>query len=310
MTTIRYDLTDLRLFVAIAEAQSLSAGADEMHLTASAASYRLKNLEQAMNTPLFVRGSRGMEPTDAGRMLLQHARGLMASVEQMHEDVGRYSSGLKGHVRLLANSSSLNGFIVPAMSRYLAEHPNIDIDLEERSSEQIPHAVAQREADIGIMAGGTLRADVSVTQFAIDRLIIVVPPGHRLGGSSSVQLVEALEHDFVCMSRTSSNYLFLRQTANSLGRPLRARIHAHAFDAVLALVAGGAGVALVPDSVAREALVQGSVAGVRLDERWARRELNLVTRKDATLPGFMTEFTRFLLDDPQATASRRDGAST
>lgn len=143
---MRYDLTDLRLFQAIAEAQSLSGGANAIHLTASAASYRLKNLEQAMGTALFLRNARGMELTPAGDLLLVHVRELFQGIERMHGEVGRFASGLKGHIRLLANSSSLNGFIIPSVTRFLSAHPDVNIDLEERASETIVAAVAAHEA--------------------------------------------------------------------------------------------------------------------------------------------------------------------
>ncbi|MGE8635780.1 MAG: LysR family transcriptional regulator, partial [Achromobacter piechaudii] len=95
---MRYELTDLRLFLAIAEAQSLSGGANTVHLTASSASYRLKNLELAMGVPLFKREARGMELTTEGAFVLKHVRSLLAGVERMHGEVSGFASGLKGSV--------------------------------------------------------------------------------------------------------------------------------------------------------------------------------------------------------------------
>ncbi len=301
---MRYELTDLRLFQAIAEAQSLSSGASAIHITASAASYRLKNLEHAMGTPLFVRSARGMELTPAGETLLVHVRELLRGVERMHGEVGRFSAGLKGHIRLLANSSSLNGFIIPSVSRFLAANPDVNLDLEERASPAIVSAVAAQEADIGILAGDIDASEVRAVRYAVDELILAVPADHPLARQPELRFGAALDFDFVCMSRSSSNFLFLRDMAQRAGKSPNVRLHAHSFDAALSLVEAGVGVALVPRSVAAPALREARVAGVRLAENWARRELNLIVRADGRLPSFTAAFVQFLLDDPRVAATR------
>lgn len=300
---MRYELTDLKLFVEIAQARNLSAGAAAVHITASSASYRLKNLEQALNTALFDRTPRGMQLTAAGEAVLQHVRELFDELERMHGSVGRFTTGLKGHVRLAANSSSLNGFATESIGRFLIHNPDVEADIEERQSETIPAAVAAREADIGIFAGPTEVEGLTIHPYAVDRLTIVAPAEHSLAHERKLKFGAALDFDFVCMNRSSSNYLFMRDTAQRIGKPIRARLHAHSFEAVLSLVAAGLGIALVPSSV-----LKAPPAGVKvlaLDEPWARRRLNLAVRTDARMPAFASELMRFLLDDP-AVASTRD----
>lgn len=301
---MRYELTDLRLFQAIAEAQSLSSGASTVHITPSAASYRLKNLEHAMGTALFVRTARGMELTPAGKTLLTHVRDLLLGVERMHGEVGRFSAGLKGHIRLLANSSSLNGFVIPSVSRFLNTHPDVNIDLEERSSQAIVAAITAQEADIGILAGEFAAADVRSVRYAVDELMLTVATDHQLAREPEIRFGAALDFDFVCMNRTSSNFLFLRDMAQRAGKSPNVRLHAPSFEAVLTLVEAGVGVALVPRSMAEPAIREARVAGVRLAEPWALRELHLVVRSEGKLPSFTTAFAQFLLDDPRVAATR------
>lgn len=302
--TLRYELTDLRLFQAIAEAQSLSSGASAVHITASAASYRLKNLEHAMRVALFVRTARGMDLTPAGKTLLAHVRELMQVVERMHGEVGRFSAGLKGHIHLLVNSSSLNGFIIPSVGRFLSANPDVNIDLEERSSQAILTAVAAREADVGILAGEVEATGVHAIPYAVDELILVVPLDHSIAGQGEIRLGMALDFDFVCMSRSSSNFMLLREVVQSAGKTLNVRLHAHGYEAVLSLVEAGVGVALVPRSVAALALSQARIVGLRLAEPWARRDLNLIMRTDGKLPSFTMAFAQFLLNDPPVAATR------
>ena len=305
---MRYELTDLRLFLAIAQAKNLSTAASTVHITASSASYRLKNLEQALGTPMFTRTARGMELTAAGEAALAHVRELFESVERMHGDIGRFTAGLKGHVRLFANSSALNGFATESVGRFLVLNPDVNAEVEERQSETIAASVLAHEADVGIFAGPTSVSGLRAHRYALDRLVIVAPADHPLSRSEEIKLGRALEFDFVCMSRTSSNFLFLRDMAQKLGRSLRARLHAHSFDAVLALVKQGVGVALVPRSVVLASNLSESLSIVTLAEEWSVRELTLVVREDARLPGFTQEFVQFLLDDPNVARTREMSA--
>lgn len=301
---MRYELTDLRLFLEIAQARSLTAGASAVYITPSAASYRLKNLEQALGTSLFERTSRGMEITPAGEAVLLHVRELFEGIERMQGDVSRFISGIKGHVRLIANSSSLNGFVSQTLGRFLAAYPGIDAEVDERQSEDIPAAVLAREADIGIFAGTTKVEGLMIHPYAVDRLVIVAPRDHILAAQKSIRLGAVLDFDLVCMSRSSSNFLFLRDTAAKYGRTLRTRLHAHGFEAVLSLVAAGVGVAMVPSSVLSNRQQSQQLAVIELDEPWALRELNLVVRQDARFPDFITACVSFLLEDPLVASTR------
>jgi DNA-binding transcriptional LysR family regulator len=301
---MRYELTDLRLFLAIAEAQSLTVGANNVYLTASSASYRLKNLESAIGMPLFVRTSRGMELTPGGTVVLQHVRSTLAGLERMHGEVSGFTSGLKGNVKLFANSSSLNGFIVPTLSRFLSAHPSINIVLEERTSQTILAAVIAQEADIGIFAGQTESPDVNAYRYAFDELILVVPINHPIAANESVRFAAALELDFVCVSKASSNYAFLQEISQKLGRSPNIRIHAHTFDAVMNLVAEGVGIALVPRSVAVEAILANRVAQVSLRESWATRKLTLITKAGIQLSTFVESVAESLMTDPIVMSTR------
>ncbi|NSL19673.1 LysR family transcriptional regulator, partial [Tatlockia micdadei] len=104
---MRYDLTDLKLFMAIAQAGNLSRASQARHLTHSAASQRLRNLEQALGCQLFTREHKGMRLTEEGHAMLEHARGVFAAIDGMEAEAALLGSSLQGKATLAANSSSL-----------------------------------------------------------------------------------------------------------------------------------------------------------------------------------------------------------
>jgi DNA-binding transcriptional LysR family regulator len=301
---LRYELKDLRLFQAIVEAGNLSVGAAAMHMTASSASYRLKNLEYAVGSPLFLRTPKGMRPTPAGEVLGRHAKRLLADVETMHAELSDYSSNLRGSIRLLANSSSLNSFIIPSLARFLASNANINVDLKEKESPTISQAIEEGQADIGVGAGLEERPGLRRELYAVDRLVCVVAPDHPLAGATSVAFHDLLAYDLVSMDRGSSNFLYLSNQARLAGMPMRVRVHVHNFSSVIYMVRAGVGAAIVPASTAQTALLQDVVVALEITDSWAARELYLVYACGPDQPPLIREFADILLNDPQVAVAR------
>src|SRR6266478_345278 len=103
---MRFDLSDLRLFLSVVEAGSITHGAERMHLAIAAASTRIRNMEAALGTALLHRRRQGVQPTPAGRTLVHHARILLQQSERMHGELAEYAEGIKGQVRLLSNTNA------------------------------------------------------------------------------------------------------------------------------------------------------------------------------------------------------------
>ena len=131
-TNMHFDLTDLSLFRHVVEAGSITHGAQRAHLALAAASTRIRHMEQGLGAALLTRSRQGITPTPAGRTLLQHARTILAQTERLREDLGAYAAGQTGQVRLLSNTNALTEFLPEALSSFLASHPNVSVDLEER----------------------------------------------------------------------------------------------------------------------------------------------------------------------------------
>ncbi|MGB3289460.1 MAG: LysR family transcriptional regulator [Burkholderiaceae bacterium] len=303
---MHYDLKDLKLFLAIVQAQNLSAGAAATHMTASSASYRLKNLEYTVGGELFVRTSKGMTPTPAGEVLARHAKKLLAGVEAMHTELSDYSSNLRGSIRVLANSSSLNGFLIPSLARFLTGNTGINVDLKEHESLKISSAIEEGVADIGIGADLEPLPSLERLLYAHDRLVCVVPPSHPLASAPRVSFEEILDHDLVSVQRASSNFLFLSNQARLAGKTMRVRVHVHNFDASLYMIEAGVGVAIVPASIAGKATMQGRLIALPITDPWAERTLHLVRRVEAgDQQNLVRQFSDILLNDPLVAEARR-----
>src|SRR5262244_3532315 len=177
---MRFDLADLNLFRHVADAGSITHGADRAHLALAAASTRIRRMEEALGAALLVRSRQGVTPTQAGRTLLQHARAILRQAERLREDLSAYAGGLAGQIRVLSNTNALTEFLPEALSSFLASHPNVSVDLEERLSDEIVGLIAEGVADLGIVAGTVDFGALETHPFRKDRFVLVVGRDHPL----------------------------------------------------------------------------------------------------------------------------------
>jgi len=282
---MRFDLTDLRLFLNTAEAQSITHGAGRTNLALASASARIRGMEEVLGTPLLERQRRGVRPTAAGRALLHHARLVLQQMERMRGELGAYGSGLKARLRLLSNTAGLTEFLPEALAAYLAAHPNVDIDLEERPSAEIVPAIAEGLADLGIVADVVDLGTLETFPFRTDQLVLIVPRRHRLARRRALAFREALGEDFIGLGSGSALQDYLGAQAARAGHALKLRVRVSSFDAIARMVEQGVGVAAVPETAARRSAQSMAIAAVRFSDAWSLRHLTLCVRRgDALSP--------------------------
>ncbi len=194
---MRFDLTDLRLFLAIVDAGSITHGAAEIGLSLPAASERLRDMETAGEVALLNRGRRGITPTEAGEMLAHHARTILHQMAQMRGDIGQFAKGLRASVRIFANTAAITEILPERLATWMAVHQQIDIELRERDSDQIARSVAAGFAEIGVLSSAVETGALVLRPFAVDRLVVVASRHHPLASERQVHFADVIGDRFV-----------------------------------------------------------------------------------------------------------------
>ena len=281
---MRFDLVDLQLFMAVADARSITGGARQANLALASASARIKGLEEALGVALLKRGRRGVELTAAGESLLDHARLILHDVETMRGDLAAYASGGKARVHLLANTAGLSEHLPKALAAFLREHPQISVDVEERESADIAAAVATGAADLGFAAEHALPDHVERFMFSEDRLTVVASRRGALAGRRQIDFQELADQDFVGLTNSTALQVHIARHAARLGMRLRFRARLRDFDAICQLVAANVGVAVVPETAARRGAEAMPITMIKIRDAWANRRLAICARNFNTLP--------------------------
>jgi DNA-binding transcriptional LysR family regulator len=278
---MHFDLTDLRLLIAIAESGSLSRAAADFPIALSAASNRLRQLEHRLDVTLFTRHADGMQPTPAGRIALDHARRVLAEAQQLDQALDALCGRARTTIRLAANTVANSTYLPAALGPFLIDYPEVYLEVQERPSQDILQAVLAGDVDLGVLDGNIPLGDgkqVHSLPFRHDRLVLFVPQGHALAARGHCLLREALVYPFVGMPAERAMQRFVEEMAMLLGKPLTVRVRAPGFSALAQLVAQGVGLAVLPEAAAQRHAETLPAAIVPLDDAWATRELRVCMR--------------------------------
>jgi DNA-binding transcriptional LysR family regulator len=279
----RLDLVTLRLFVAVLDAGSLTAGADRYGISLAAASKRIAELEHHCGMALLQRSARGVTATAGGQTLHRHAIELVAHLERMALAIADFHTGVSGHLRLWANPSALGGFLPTVLAAYAVQHPEVRIDLEDAMSEDSVRAVAVGTAELAVIGENTPSEGLHSFVCEVDELVLLVPHGHALAAGGPVDFARALDHDFICLGRSASLTRKISGAAEAVGRHFRLRVQVRSFDVMGRMVAAGLGLAILPRAGALLYADALKLQVVPLTGFDAQRKLLLAMRDPAVL---------------------------
>ncbi|HEY2020722.1 LysR family transcriptional regulator [Paraburkholderia sp.] len=290
----KLDLTSLRLFVAVCQEGNIARAAEREFIASSAVSRRIAEIETMIGLPVIQRQSRGITVTPVGETVLRYALAIIGNIEQMSAELSRFSSGVKGRVRVVANLSSIVQFLPEDVAAFGRAFPDVSIELEEENSADVLRIVDEHGADFGIcnrVVGSDAFAQVPYRQ---DRLAVLVPGGHRLAGATRVAFDELLDDSFVGLRSESALTRLLAQQAASAGRPLDVRIRVSSLDALCRMVHVGLGIAIVPEQVGLLYVNTLDVRLLPLGDAWAERQLIMIFHSREQLSASAAALVTFL----------------
>ena len=270
-----FDLLTLRLFVAVCEEGSINRAAARESIALSALSRRISDLEGSLGLALLRRHSRGIEPTAAGSAFVQHANIILHDVAQMEADLAARIGGVRGTIRLYANTWAIAEYVPAHISAFLAAHPMLNVEIEEAVSAATIRALSEGAADIGIVISTMGGEGLQLRPYASDHLVAIMPPGHPIAGSGPVRLAEIAPYDVIGSSRDSALERLVLTGAAEIGVVLRIRARISGFETLYRMIQAGLGIGIGPSrSAARHCAATGLLMRP-LAEPWAQRRLSL-----------------------------------
>ena len=292
---MKIDLPGLQMLVMAIELKSLSKAAEHENLVTSAASKRISELERQLGAELLTRHGRGVAPTPAGIALYHRAKSILRSVELAQNCVAEFGPGGMPRIRLASNRSAIVQYLAATLSRYFAERPDAQVDLQERYSYDIPRLVTEGDTDIGIYHALAPALGVQSLPYRRDRVGLVVPLDHPLAQRAEIWLEEAVEYPFVGYFPRHSFEAFLSLAQRSLSHPLKVRIEVSNYEARCQMIREGIGIGIMPEQIAASYLSAHGLKTIHLLDEWAHRQFYVCYRARDELPPPVATFVDHLL---------------
>lgn len=276
---MRFEWTDLRIFLHVCEAGSMTAAATRAHLTLAAVSARMRSLEASCGIVLLERRARGVVPTAAGEVLAAHARLVFDQVQRLQRDLLQAHGDAPRRTVLLANSSALARPLADALLENGPAPDGRPLLVRESASEATVQALRSGAAEVGIVSNAVETRGLVAQDLGPDPLVLVAARTHALASRPAVAFREALAQPWVAWGEQGALSAHLQMRAIALGTPIVPRVSYPALAGVLRLVAGGLGVTVLPRAVVPADADAAGVACIALEDPWAGRRL-LVCRPE------------------------------
>ncbi|MFJ6794868.1 LysR family transcriptional regulator [Streptomyces sp. NPDC091268] len=260
----------LRILRAVAGTGSFSAAARELGCTQPAVSQQMKALEQSAGTPLLIRTGREMRLTQAGEALVRHAAGILAGLTAAEEEVAAIAGLRAGRVRLVSFPSGSSTLVPTALAAMRAAHPGTRISLVEAEPPRSVEMLREGDCDVALAfryagSGGGDDADgrgpagewedLVVRPLLTDRLVGLVPQGHRLAGAGRVGMAELAEEPWIAGCPRCRRHLV--EVCEGAGFTPRIDFATDDYPAVVGLVGAGLGVAVLPELAVESVRAKG-----------------------------------------------------
>ena len=273
------NLNHLAIFHAVAQAGSMTRGAERLDISQPAVSKQVQELERALGVHLFDRIGRRVHLSQAGAILADYARRLFALAHEAEEAMTDVRAAGRGRLAIGA-STTIGTYLLPGvLAEFWRRHPRVELLVQIENTEQVHRRLAGHELDLGLTEGPVEEGELDAEVFHQDELVMIAAPGHRLAGRPRVPLSAVREEPFVLREPGSGTRAVEERALARLKLPVRVVMALGSTEAIKRVVAAGVGLALVSRlAVAAErsagTLAVLPVAGLRI-----ARPLHLVRRR-------------------------------
>ncbi|WP_448136057.1 LysR family transcriptional regulator [Stenotrophomonas rhizophila] len=268
----------LQQFVAVAEELHFNRAAERLHMAQPPLSQAIRKLESAVGAPLFVRTNRSVALTPAGVAFLVTARSTLRALEEGVAQTRRVAEGIQGHLTLTFINITPYAPLLRALRGFRHASPGISFTMVEATTQEQVIALEQGRADIGFMrTPGTSVPHLRMATVSSEPIVVALPAGHRLEAAPTIALELLKDDAFVASPRTLGKGFHdqLLSLCHAAGFVPNIVQHGRQMQTLIALVAAGFGVALLPASLATNARTDVVFRPLQVDASDALSRLDL-----------------------------------
>ncbi|MDQ0326988.1 DNA-binding transcriptional LysR family regulator [Rhodopseudomonas julia] len=279
-------LKQVRYFIAVASSQSVSLAARDLHISQSAITVALKQLEQEVGAALFLRTPRGMVLTQEGHQFLRHSERIMAVVADAGRALKVREPTGGGTLTIGVTALVAGYYLADLLARYQRVYPEVDVKVVEDQQRFLEHLLIGGEIDVGLLISSALANRDALASDTLLRspYLVWLPANHRLLALDEPSLSDLADQPLVQLTTDDMHAITQRHWREAGIKP-RTVLRTSSVEAIRSLVGTGIGLAVLPDMTYRPWSLEGDRVEVRpLKEVFPTIDIGLTWRKGSLLP--------------------------
>jgi LysR family transcriptional regulator, regulator for metE and metH len=283
------EVRHLQLVAAIVDEGNLTRAGERLHLTQSALSHQLLDIEERLGTPLFHRVNKKMVLTESGQRVLDSARRILGEISQTEDDLRLYASNRKGTVRLTTECYTVYHWLPTVMQRFERKYPDVDISIEVDATDSPFQAVSAGTLDVAFVTSEKGEPGITLEPLFADEMKVIVAPEHRFASQEYVKTTELVQETLLTYSDLKSNVIYER-LLRPAGLEPKKHLQVRLTEAMIELVKAGVGVAVMAQWAVSPYVASGAVAAVPLTKRGMQRHWKAAYLASRPMPPFVRAF--------------------
>ncbi|HZI27195.1 MAG TPA: LysR family transcriptional regulator [Gemmatimonadaceae bacterium] len=298
--SMHLEVRHLRLVVAIADAGGVTRAGERLFLTQSALSHQLKDIEQRLGSPLFIRAGRRMVLTPAGQRLLEAARSVLAELERTEAEIAANGNGgPTGLLRLTTECYTCYHWLPPVLADFQDAWPRIEVRLVPEATRRPLAALAAGELDLAIV-GHRIGEPVPMppgrryesTPLFDDELVVISSPSHRLAERTFVSAEDFADESVMLYNIREEDSTLLNEVLRPAGVRPRRISRVELTEAIVELVKAGMGISVMARWAITPYVRAGVLQAIPLTASGFHRRWSAVYRVDGTNDAFLADFAQ------------------
>jgi DNA-binding transcriptional LysR family regulator len=282
MSDIPFTLDQLRILKAISAEGSFKRAADSLYVSQPAVSLQVQNLEKQLNVPLFDRGGRRAQLTEAGHLLLSYGEKIIALCQETCRAIEDLQN-LQGGTLIVGASQTTGTYLIPRMiGLFRQKYPDVSVQLQVHSTRRTSWAVANGQVDLAIIGGevpAELQDTLSIIPYAEDELALILPVFHHFAKEETIQKEDLYKLQFITLDSQSTIRKVIDKvlTCHEIDpKRLRIEMELNSIEAIKNAVQSGLGAAFVSTTAIEKELQMGVLHQAKIENMSVRRALSVI----------------------------------
>ncbi len=288
------DLLHLEHFLAVVEEGTFTRAAERLNRTQPAVSQSVRRLEEQIGASLFARDVHEVTLTEAGRVLADYARRLLAMRDDAVKQVTELKTLQAGKLSIAAHESAAVYLLPAPLRAYLQKFPNIKVNIQRSRMQEIPRQVMDREVDVGFVKDEPAFHELHWVEVFADEMVLVAPPDHPLVSHKQLTLRDLGSENFVMHHGCTVTAARILQLFADHSTRCRVAAELWSFENVKTFVRERVGLAIVPAITVRQELADGTLTRLPLPELSMPRRTLMIYRDQGYMSDSASELIKLV----------------